>query len=148
MVLIDMEDFVTHKVALKGDIKQLAQLAKQKRLNLKPDLYHWTPLHWACRNAHRNVVEFLLFHAGQDASTFINMQDSLGRTALHWACAVGDMLTVPMLLRRSVCARLCVRSAVGEMPIHWSAHPPSFLSPSNFLIASFPTRSLVVCCGV
>ena len=53
-----------------------------------------TPLHWAVRNHHREVLDLLL-----DAGADINATDDLGRTPLRWAALKGREETAALLKR-------------------------------------------------
>jgi ankyrin repeat protein len=68
-----------------------------------------TPLHWASRNGHAQVMKELLEH-GAD----IEAKNNDGDTPLHWACL--QLATVKALLSRG--ANILAANNQGTLPIH------------------------------
>ena len=80
---------------IKGDVGGTTLLlSKGAAANIPTDKTLMTPLHLAAQHGFSNLVALL----SNTASVSINTQDAQKRTALHWACFLGDMSAVLALL--------------------------------------------------
>ncbi len=106
------------------DIFSAAGLGMTERvadiLKAKPDLarakdgYHSTPLHWAARNGHQQVVELLLVDGAE-----VNVVSRYGSTPLHLAAEYGREAVTRLLLAKG--AQLDLKGRYGSTPLHWAA---------------------------
>jgi cytohesin len=74
--------------AAMGDVEQVRSLPSVT------SVHGWTPLHWAARNGHLDVVEFLIGSAGAD----VNAADAIGWTPLFPAAYWGRRTEVVRIL--------------------------------------------------
>ena len=80
-------------------------------VNSRTDVARWTPLHFACLNAHLGVVRMLCEH-GADVAAL----DGMNRTPLHLAAMSGDVSVVSELLRHGADTNL--QDWDGNTPLH------------------------------
>ncbi|XP_046569725.1 ankyrin repeat and KH domain-containing protein mask-like isoform X2 [Haliotis rubra] len=78
-----------------AEVKRVLDLG-QVDINCRGE-WSWTPVMWAARSGHRDVVELLLSR-GADVS----LEDGGGNSILHWACEGGDVGTMEFLLSLNV----------------------------------------------
>ena len=103
------------EAARSGDLAKVKELAAANPgvVNAKdPD--GRTPLHWACRGVHLEVLEFLLAR-GADGNT----GDRNGASPLHWATMAGHASMVKLLLDHG--ADPSARDANGDTPLNLAA---------------------------
>ncbi|MFP3959317.1 MAG: ankyrin repeat domain-containing protein [Spirochaetaceae bacterium] len=81
----------------------------------KPQERARTPLHWAARRGHEQVVELLL-----ERGANVDAQDALGRTPLH--VAVGHPAVVRLLLENG--AAVDSRDHLSNTPLHRAVRTP------------------------
>jgi ankyrin repeat protein len=84
---------------------------------LRPDCVDensWTPLHWACRNGHVDVVAALLTR-----ELNVDARDGFERTPLNRAVRTGNVIIVSMLLRAGASPVSCDSS--GLSLVHFAA---------------------------
>ena len=79
---------------------------------MKPNI---TILMLACSLSHHEAVQSILKH-----QPHINLADSVGRTALHYACRAGSLECVRLLLERSD-INIDQRTNGGETPLMFAA---------------------------
>ena len=80
----------------------------------KPDNVRMTGFHYACREGHTEIVEYLVEKA-DDLGLDIQAVDVFKRTGLHWACKVGKIDVVKLLLN-SKNVDLNARNHCGATP--------------------------------
>ncbi|KAF9767710.1 hypothetical protein IL306_015085 [Fusarium sp. DS 682] len=68
----------------------------------------WTPLHWACRNGHAEVVKALLSRGAN-----IDARDNIGRTPLNRAVRIGSFDIAQKLLKAGASPVSCDSSGVS-----------------------------------
>lgn len=102
--------------ALEGDLQRLKKLLSGKESQVDmTDSSGYTPLHYAARAGHREVVEYLI-QLGAD----VNFPTRANRcTALHRASQQGHLDIVTILLKSG--ARADVQDADGCTPLHRAA---------------------------
>ncbi len=59
----------------------------------------WAALHVACNYNHPDVVKILTQHDGID----VNVQTAINNTPLHWACYMGHLKCVQVLMETGQC---------------------------------------------
>lgn len=72
------------------------------------DENNWTPLHWACRNGHAEVVKALLSRGAS-----IDARDNIGRTSLNRAVRIGSLDIVQKLLQAGASPVSCDSSGMS-----------------------------------
>ena len=72
------------------------------------------PLHEACKAGNQNKVKLLIAIVSD-----INLQDSHGRTPLHWACVEGHLHIVEYLLENPF-IDINIQDNNGRIPLHWA----------------------------
>lgn len=85
------------------------------------DGHQQSALHRACENSLTQVANAMLLFAETNSSPVhvdVNLQDLMGRTALHWAAAKGLTTTTDLLLQKG--AKL-VKTKGGEDAFHWAS---------------------------
>jgi len=85
-----------------------------------------TAMHLAAINDRHEVARCLLCtpRTGQEeVKEFLEMKDRAGRTALHFACALGRYRVAELLLHNSPCAAVDVADKEGHRPIHLALKP-------------------------
>ncbi|HVL10010.1 MAG TPA: ankyrin repeat domain-containing protein [Burkholderiaceae bacterium] len=92
-----------HLACAAGQLKAIQQLVKAKADINAQDDQGMTPLMLACKYRHATAVDGLLRHR----KLKIDMQDTSGRTALHWAAEAGGEQIVWALLRKGANAAIC-----------------------------------------
>jgi ankyrin repeat protein len=104
-----------HDAARAGDLAKVQALAAKDAalVNAKDDAGR-TPLHWACRGVHIEVVEFL---AGRGAD--VDAQDANGVRPLHSVSSRGHVGAARALLDRG--ASVEARMPDGSTPLHLAA---------------------------
>ena len=111
-----------HRAARYGNLERVKTLLKDHpELTVSIDEYGETPLHWAARNGHKDVVEVLLANGAG-----VNAKDSSGFTPLHmaastrWVGAVqGHKDVVEVLLANG--ADVNAKDSSGFTPLHMAA---------------------------
>lgn len=98
-----------------GDVtKAKALIAAGADVNAKDDTGETTPLDWAARKNHLDVMELLLAH-GAD----VRARDFYGFTPLHHAASWGSKEGVELLLARGADANDS-KNGAGQAPIHYA----------------------------
>lgn len=84
-----------HMAVRQGDIPAIQRILKEHPDSVKSTVgeFKSTALHVACRRGATEVATLLI-----DAGAEINLADSSGKTALHWACSGEHVATVRYLL--------------------------------------------------
>lgn len=117
-LMIDLSFGKAHEIhiaAEKGHLSRIKEL-----LSKDPELLNFrdgsgrTPLHWACREGHERVVEYLI-NEGAD----VNMRDQYGRTPLVHACREGGNAEIAKLLI-SHGADINVKDNEGDTPLDFA----------------------------
>jgi ankyrin repeat protein len=85
-----------HELAQKGDLEGVKTIVEQnpELVNVK-DKDGRTPLHWACRGVHLDVVKFLV-----DKGADVNAEEYGGNTALHHAAMNNAANAVALLIKK------------------------------------------------
>jgi ankyrin repeat protein len=104
-----------HDAAKAGDLAKVqALVAKDTTLVNAKDETGRTPLHWACRGVHVEVVKFL---AGRGAD--VDARDANGVRPLHSVASRGHLEAAGVLLDRG--ASVEARMSDGSTPLHLAA---------------------------
>lgn len=100
--------------ASQGDLAEVNKLiADGKDVNEKDD-ERWTPIYYALKNGHREVVDALII-AGAD----LNTRDIYGQTPLSLAVVYSSLPTAELLIDRG--ADMDVVDTLGRTPLHNAA---------------------------
>lgn len=118
--------------------------------NYDNDCLSLTPLMLACQKGYNECVKTLLRFVGPkqifQKIKGRNITETLGNTAMHYACENGQMYTIELLLNgcsknnnqlRSI---LCAKNKKGQTPMHLAASN-GHTSTITFLLQSFPLVS-------
>lgn len=90
--------------AREGDITPFQEFFKQqgareKFLNIENEVSKSTPLHMAAANGHTELVKLILDNIEEsERKQYVNKPNDHGNTALHWACLVGVLDCVKLLV--------------------------------------------------
>jgi ankyrin repeat protein len=104
-----------HEAAKSGDLARVQALIDQvPGLAYVTDETGRTPLHWACRGVHIDVVKYLI---GRGAD--VNVRDNAGITPLHSVASRGHVEAVRILIEKR--ARLEAVTSGGATPLHLAA---------------------------
>lgn len=105
-----------HDAAQKGDLQRVRELleANPNLANQKDSGFGRTPLHWAARGVHLDVLRLLL-EKGADPKA----EDNSGITALHSACEGGLAKIVEILIEKDFYVNKPDR--YGFSPLHYTA---------------------------
>lgn len=104
-----------HDAAKNGDVAKVrALLTGNPALVSSKDYNDNTPLHWAARENHKDMAEFLLAHHAE-----VNVKDGNDQTPLHEAAYRGDIVVAELLLAYH--AEVNTRNDSGETPLHRAA---------------------------
>jgi hypothetical protein len=104
-----------HDAAKNGDTIALQQIIIEGEDANVADADGLTPLIWAARIGHSDVVEMLAVQGNVN----FEAKDKDGLTALHWAGRRGHDKVIEILL--PVGAKVGARDKVGYTPLHWAA---------------------------
>ncbi len=105
-----------HDAARAGDLAKVAALAEKDPGSIGgKDPAGRTPLHWACRGVHLEVVRFLVEH-GAD----VNAADRSGLTPLHSLASRGHLEAARLLIEKG--ARVDAATPGGWTPLHMAAN--------------------------
>lgn len=102
---------------------------------LKGDLIA-TPLHWAARAGHVQIVT-LLFRRGAD----LFVQDAQGYNALHLAVHAGHLMMIVYLITIGI--PVDSRDTMGRTPLMWSAYQGNCMEGMQEIIKSGALLDLV-----
>jgi len=104
-----------HEAAKSGDLAKVqALIEKTPELALVKDETGRTPLHWACRGVHIEVLKYLV---GRGAD--VNARDDDGITPLHSVASRGHLEAVRILIEKGT--RLEAQTSAGATPLHLAA---------------------------
>lgn len=119
--------------AVDGDLERVQRFLLDKKVD--PDVLDksgLSPLHYACRNGHENIVKVLLQHGANP-----NMLTRCGQaTPLHRAAYAGHLSIVNCLLKNGAVPSLCDDD--GKSPLHKAAERGQ-LSICQRLLEAEPT---------
>ena len=102
--------------AKSGDIAKTKDLiAKGVNLDAK-DAEHWTPLHWAAKYLHHEIMELLLQHGANPQA-----RSRQGNTPLHVATSMRRATTKMLELLFQKGASVNAKNLQGWTPLHWAA---------------------------
>jgi cyclase len=105
-----------HEAARNGDLSKIQILVQEK-----PDLVHLkdeegrTPLHWASRGIHLDILKFLVEHGAE-----INARDDGNVTPLHSLSFRGDEKAMELLIRKG--ADIEAKDESGLVPLIYAAY--------------------------
>jgi FtsZ-binding cell division protein ZapB len=108
-----------HYCAINGlttSVKRLLSICNIN-VNVKDDLFGWTPLHWAARNNHVEIARLLLQN-GAEVNAKSNDGNG-GQTPLHWAAWNGHVDILHLLVENG--ANLEAQDDVGRRALHSAA---------------------------
>lgn len=103
-----------HLAAVKGFDKLEALLVEKGSPLDSRDTFESTPLIAAVIEGQTRVVELLAESVEKQNKDLLNLMDYDGDTALHWACAKGDIESTQCLVAKG--ADLEIRNTAGESP--------------------------------
>ena len=104
-----------HAAARDGDLEKVRQLVEKDGALVKAkDLDGRTPLHWACRGVHLEVLKFLV-----DKGAEVNAQDRNGVAPLHSLATRSHLEGMAFLLARK--AEANIKTANNDTPLHFAA---------------------------
>ncbi|KAI1180558.1 hypothetical protein F4777DRAFT_252914 [Nemania sp. FL0916] len=139
---INVREFRHHFVSLQGRslATYLAQFGSEAIFRLflatedgtidSKDSDGATPLSWAARFGHGDIVELLL-----EKGANVHTPDTLGRTPLSWAAAYGQLLVVRFLIERG--ANVNHECSRGWGPLAWAiASPQTAVAIAQMLLAN------------
>lgn len=86
-------------------------------IDIRTKVDDWTPLHFACKEGHRHVAEYLIQQAGADAQA----RNSFGYVPLHMACTLDRCLDVAKYLIEECRVPSDVKDDNGFTPVHNAA---------------------------
>jgi ankyrin repeat protein len=103
-----------HEAAELGNIEAVKQhLAAGTDVDVKGGWLGGTPLHYAARDSHKEIIE-LLIAKGAD----LNAKGSIGQTSLHDATERGHKETAELLIATG--ADVNAKDMYGETPLHFA----------------------------
>jgi len=116
------EDINLFQACKSGELEKVKTLFEISSHNMHlTDEYGRTFLHWACRNGHVHVAEFLLSNGAYPYS-----KDNDGSIPLHLACRLGHVNVVNLLLSKVKPNRIKdyinYRDYGGSTPFHWACY--------------------------
>ena len=85
-----------------------------------------TPLHFAAKNGHSEIVQQFMDWTNQNKSIDVNAKNQSGFTPLHYASENGHFDVVQCLLNYAMDKN--PRNAWGNTPLHYAAIEGKFLS--------------------
>lgn len=106
--------------ATSGNLDKVKELleAEPQQVNVK-DADGRTPLHWACRGVHFEVVKYLA-----DKGADVNVKDNNGTAPLHSLAVRGHIEAIELLIRKG--ADVNIGDMAGNTPIHWASRRGHF----------------------
>ncbi|WP_264705088.1 ankyrin repeat domain-containing protein [Wolbachia endosymbiont (group A) of Gymnosoma rotundatum] len=103
------------EAAKSGNINEVNRLISEGASVNATDQNGNTPLHWAAKNGHEEVVESLLGKEGID----VNAQDRDNNTPLHWAAVKGHKEVLEALLEKDE-IDVNAQDKDNRTPLHWA----------------------------
>ncbi|XP_067653724.1 uncharacterized protein [Haliotis asinina] len=105
-----------YHASMRGDLERVKRIlaAGHVNINYRGGVYSRTPVMWAARNGHREVVEFLV---GRGAD--VSLVDRRGYNVLHLACLDGDLEAVKLILDLKV-LDVNARDNYGNTAADWA----------------------------
>lgn len=98
-----------------GRLIQLQKaVEKGFNVNTRDPMYGNAPLHWAARNGHTMIIQWLLDHGADKDAVAKN-----GNTALHFAADAGNTTSAEVLLKAGLDPN--AKSKFNYTPMHWAA---------------------------
>jgi ankyrin repeat protein len=79
------------------------------------DAFGITPLHWACVNGHRDIVQLLIEHGAP-----VNATNEVEDTPLHWAALGGHKEIAAHLIKKG--ALVEAKNRAGQTPLHMATN--------------------------
>ncbi|MCD6039642.1 MAG: inversin-B-like [Gammaproteobacteria bacterium] len=130
-----------HIAAKKGCLEAVKLLiAADRSLVEKPNAQQETPLICAARFNSQNIVAFLIKEGTLvTASTQDAESASHGRTALHWAAIVDNVVILNLLLEKGASLRVPDGTSAHQLPIHLAAATNSVNTLSRMIEAEVAT---------
>jgi len=115
LVIPTLQALEIHDAAKAGDLAKVkAIVEKEPAMAGAKDETGRTPLHWACRGVHIEVVKYLV-ERGVD----VNAQDNSSVTPLHSVCSRGHLEAAKILIGAG--ARVDARMSDQSTPLHSAA---------------------------
>jgi hypothetical protein len=104
-----------HHCAENGLTSSVKRLLSIRNINVNvKDLYEWTPLHYAARNGHIEIIRLLLQNGA-----VVNAKNNCGSTPLHWAASHGHVDILHLLVENG--ANLEAQDNGGSRALHDAA---------------------------
>ncbi len=105
-----------HDVAKEGNLAKVKELLEKDPtlINVKDETGR-TPLHWACRGAHKEVAEYLL-EKGAD----VNAKDNDETTGLHSAAGQGHTEVAKLLIKNGT--QINAKNYRKNTPLHFAVY--------------------------